>query len=156
MADVLIVDDDPDIRAMLNITLEGHGHRVSEAADGTQALLALEKSAPDVMVLDVMMPGVDGFGVLREMRRKGLGADTRVMLVTCKAEERDFVQGWELGADEYLTKPFDPDTLVRKVDELVAASVDALRDRRDQELQKAELLDRLEGVFSRGRRRANA
>ena len=153
MAEVLIVDDDPDIRAMLAITLEDFGYEVREAGDGVQALSALESNPPDAMVLDVMMPSLDGFGVLRELRRRDLAPDTRVMLLTCKTEERDFVRGWELGADEYLTKPFDPDTLVRKLDELLSASVEDLRDRREHELQKAELLDRLESAFTRTRGR---
>lgn len=154
MAKVLIVDDDPDIRAMLNITLEEFGHEVREAGDGTMALLEVEQEAPDVMVLDVMMPSLDGFGVLRELRRRDLAPSMRVMVLTCKSEERDFVQGWELGADEYLTKPFDPDNFVRKLGELLDASSESLQERRNHELQKAELLDRLENVFSRTRRRS--
>ncbi|HEX9683819.1 MAG TPA: response regulator [Acidimicrobiales bacterium] len=153
MADVLIVDDDPDVRAMLAITLEDFGHKVREAPDGTKALLALEESPPDVVVLDVMMPSLDGFGVLRERRRRELAPDSRVMMLTCKTDERDFVRGWELGADEYLTKPFDPDTLVAKLGQLLEATVEDLHTRRDEELQKAELLDRLESAFNRVRSR---
>ncbi len=119
MADVLLVDDDPDIRAMLAFTLEDYGHTVREAADGRAALEALEASAPEIMVLDLMMPNIDGFGVLDQMRARGLAPDTRVLILTCMTGETDLVRGYELGADEYVTKPFDPDGLAMILAELV-------------------------------------
>ena len=151
MPEVLVVDDDPDIRNMLTLVLEDAGFRVREAGDGVAALAALEEKAPDLMVLDVMMPNVDGFGVLRSRRQKALAPSTRVLLLTAKTAERDFVRGWELGADEYLTKPFDVDRLVNKVRELMQTSTSTLQERREAELQKAELLERLETAFSRPR-----
>jgi two-component system OmpR family response regulator len=152
LAEVLIVDDDPDIRVLLAFALEDSGFLVRQAADGAAALEALEQKAPDAVVLDVMMPGVDGFGVLRGMRERRLAPDTRVMLLTCKTEERDFLRGWELGAHEYLNKPFDPDALVARLRELLAADAEVLEARRASELQKAELLDRLEHAFTRSTR----
>ncbi len=119
MADVLLVDDDPDIRAMLAFTLEDYGHTVREAADGRAALEALEASAPEIMVLDLMMPNIDGFGVLDQMRARALAPDTRVLILTCMTGETDLVRGYELGADEYVTKPFDPDGLAMILAELV-------------------------------------
>lgn len=154
MAEVLIVDDDPDIRTMIAFTLEDAGHTVRQAHDGLSALAALEEHPPQAMVLDVMMPNLDGFGVLRSRRQRNLAPDTRVLILTCKTAERDFVRGWELGADEYLTKPFDPDRLVAMVASLLRTSPDLLRERRDAELQKAELLERLETAFSRSRGRS--
>jgi DNA-binding response OmpR family regulator len=153
MAEVLVVDDDPDIRNMLVFALEDAGFRVREAEDGEAALTALEEKAPDVVVLDLMMPNVDGFGVLRGRRQRGLATSTRFLVLTAKTAERDFVRGWELGADEYLTKPFDPDKLIQKVKDLLRTSTGALQERRDAELQKAELLERLESAFSRPRAR---
>ena len=151
MAEVLVVDDDPDIRAMLVFALEDSGFLVRQAGDGAAALAALEERAPDCMVLDLMMPNVDGFGVLRGRRQKVLAPETRVLILSCKTAERDYVRGWELGADEYLTKPFDPERLIRRVRELLATSTEVLAQRRDGELQKAELLERLESAFSRPR-----
>ena len=151
MAEVLIVDDDPDIRGILAFTMEDAGYDVREAGNGAEALTELEKRAPDVMVLDVMMPGIDGFGVLRSKRQLGLAPETRVLMLTAKTAERDFVRGWELGADEYLTKPFDPDDLVERVEALLKAKSSTLQERREQELQKAELLERLESAFTRPR-----
>src|SRR3954447_14018053 len=152
MADVLVVDDDPDLLELLVFTLEDEGHAVRVANDGDEALTALEAHAPDCLVLDIMMPGLDGFGVLRARRQQGLAPDTRVLILTCKTAERDYVRGWELGADEYVTKPFDPEQVVQKVTELLGSPLTELRDRRDAELQKAELLDRLETAFSRSLR----
>jgi DNA-binding response OmpR family regulator len=153
--EVLIVDDDPDIRGMLSLTLEDYGFSVREAPDGTAALQALAQRAPDCMVLDLMMPNLDGYGVLRAMRQQGLAARTRVVILTCKVEERDFIKGWELGADDYLTKPFDPDWLGRRLQELLTTTREALQARRAAEMQKAELLDRLESAFNRQRARAS-
>ena len=151
MAEVLIVDDDPDIRGILAFTMEDAGYVVREAGDGAEAIAAMEKRPPDCIVLDLMMPGVDGFGVLRSKRQLGLAPEARVLILTCKTAERDYVRGWELGADEYLTKPFDPDSLVARVHELMKSTPAQLQERREQELQKAELLERLESAFSRPR-----
>ncbi|HUR17602.1 MAG TPA: response regulator [Acidimicrobiales bacterium] len=149
MTDVLIVDDDADIRAILSFTLEDAGYRVREAADGAQAVVAIQHRAPDCLVLDVMMPGVDGFGVLGSRRRLGLAPRMRVLMLTAKTAEKDFARGWELGADEYITKPFDPEDLLDTVRALLGKSQKELDERRQSELKKAELLDRLESAFNR-------
>ena len=149
MADVLVVDDDPDIRGMLAFVLEDDGHAVRVASDGEAGLRALGERAPDCLVVDVMMPGLDGFGLLRARRMQRLAPLCRVLILTCRTNERDYVRGWELGADEYLTKPFDPGDVAAKVAELLAAAPEDLARRRAAELQKAELLDRLESAFAR-------
>ena len=151
MAEVLVTDDDPDIRMLVAFALEDSGYAVRQASDGANALEALAAKAPDAMVLDVMMPGIDGFGVLRGMRQRGLAPNTRVLILTCKTEERDHLRGWELGADEYLTKPFDPEDLVVRVKKMLQATPEQLEAKREAELQKAELLDRLEAAFSRAK-----
>lgn len=151
MAEVLVVDDDPDIRMLVAFALEDSGHQVRQVSDGAAALTALEVRPPDVMVLDVMMPGTDGFGVLRGIRARRIAPETKVIVLTCKTEERDHLRGWELGADEYLTKPFDPEELVNRVAWLVSSTKETLALRREAELQKAELLDRLENAFNKSR-----
>lgn len=108
---MLLVDDDADIRGMLAFTLDDHGFTVREAKDGAEAIAALEERAPDVMVLDLMMPDVDGFGVLEAMRERGLAPHTRVVILSCKVDKRDVEAGYELGASDYVSKPFDPDGL---------------------------------------------
>jgi len=154
VAEILLVDDDPDIRGLLRLALEGYGYAVREAGDGVEAIHALEERVPNGMILDVMMPGLDGYGVLRTMRQRDLAPNTRVLILTCKTEERDFMRGWELGADEYLTKPFEPDTVIDRLEDLLRTPTEVLQRRREAELQKAELLDRLESAFARPRRRA--
>jgi DNA-binding response OmpR family regulator len=149
MADVLVVDDDPDIRGMLAFVLEDEGHQVRVAADGEAGLRAIEDYAPDCMVVDVMMPGMDGFAMLRARRQRSLAPLSRVLILTCRTNERDYVRGWELGADEYLTKPFDPGAVADMVAALLVAAPAELARRRVAELQKAELLDRLETAFTR-------
>ncbi|MBV8985794.1 MAG: response regulator [Acidimicrobiia bacterium] len=149
MAEILVVDDDPDIRALIRLTLETYGYVVREAGDGMQALDALSEHEPDAMVLDVMMPKMDGYGVLRTMRQREIAPHTKVLMLTCKTEERDFVRGWELGADDYRTKPFEPMELAENLENLLRTSAETLHNRRQAELEKAELLDRLESAFSR-------
>jgi len=122
MAEILLVDDDPDIRGMLAFTLDDYGFSVREAGDGAEAIAALEERPPDVMVLDLMMPNVDGFGVLKAMRERGLAPGTRVLILSCKVDERDLVRGYELGAHDYVTKPFDPDGLAATISSLLASA----------------------------------
>jgi DNA-binding response OmpR family regulator len=122
MPEVLLVDDDPDIRGMLAFTFADYGFTVREAGDGAQALAALREHAPDVMVLDLMMPNLDGFGLLAAMRRDNVAPETRVLILSCKVDERDLTRGYELGADDYVTKPFDPDQLAQKVERMVGVT----------------------------------
>jgi len=134
---------------LIRLTLESYGHSVREAGDGLQAIDALSEHAPDAMVLDVMMPQMDGYGVLRTMQHRELAPNTKVLMLTCKTEEKDFVRGWELGADDYRTKPFEPMELADNIGDLLRTSAETLHQRRQDELEKAELLDRLESAFSR-------
>ena len=152
MATVLVVDDEPDIRTIVALSLEGDGFEVRTAATGREALAALTDDPPDVMILDVMMPGMDGFEVLTSLRQEGLAPHTRVVITTCRTSERDHLRGWELGADEYLTKPFEPEVLTTRLRNLLASTPEMLRSRRAAELEKAALLDRLEAAMRRPRR----
>jgi len=152
MASVLIVDDEPDIRTIMTLTLEGDGFEVRAAGSGPEALEVLAEDPPEVMILDIMMPGMDGFEVLTSLRQQGLSPATRVVIMTCRTSERDHLRGWELGADEYLTKPFEPEVLATRLRNLLAATPEMLRSRRTAELEKAALLDRLEAAMRRPRR----
>ncbi|MGH9068027.1 MAG: response regulator transcription factor, partial [Acidimicrobiales bacterium] len=149
MHDVLVVDDEPAIRTLVAVGLADAGLVVREAANGHEARDELGSHPPAAMVLDVMMPGMDGFGLLRERRRLGLAADTRVVMLTSRTSERDFLSAWRLGVDEYLTKPFDIDRLVATTRELMATSPAVLARRREAELARSELLERVEAVFAR-------
>lgn len=113
-ADVLVVDDDPDIRAMLGYALGGE-FSVRFASSGLEAIDILASSPPDAMVLDVMMPGVDGYEVLEARRERGLAPHTAVVMLTCKSAEQDLVRSWALGADAFLSKPTDPAEIASRI-----------------------------------------
>lgn len=113
MADLLLVDDDPPIRRMLERTLVAEGYSVEAAADGGAALAAVERSVPDAIVLDVTMPGIDGLAVTRRLRAKGLRVP--ILLLTARDAVHERVAGLDAGADDYLVKPFDADELSARV-----------------------------------------
>jgi DNA-binding response OmpR family regulator len=149
MPSVLVVDDEPDICSVLALALEADGFEVAKAGDARSALAGLEADPPDVVVLDIMMPGMDGFELLGHVRQRHLAPATRFIVVTCRTSERDHLRGWELGADDYLTKPIDAAALGARVRKLLGASDDQLASRRSEELAKAALLDRLEAAMRR-------
>ena len=120
----MIVDDEPDILLLLRIDLEAEGYETSLAADGDTALRRIAEERPDVVLLDVMMPVVDGWGVLRRLDE--VGSTTRVVVLSAKASEKDIAAALELGAHEYVTKPFDPAALVLTVAHVLASSPEDL------------------------------
>lgn len=145
--EVLIVDDDPSIRTMLAFVFDDAGYDVVEAADGREALDVLRRSPPALMILDLMMPEVDGVAVLRQRQEQRLAKGTRIVVLTAKTDSRDAVWCWELGADEYLTKPVDPDRLLREGVELLKRTPAQLRTRREQGLADARRIDAIEAAF---------
>jgi two-component system response regulator MprA len=112
-AAILVVDDDPPIRRMLARTLEAEGYSVDAAADGGAALAAVERAAPDLVLLDVAMPGLDGLAVSRVLRQKRLGLP--ILMLTARDGIVDRVAGLDAGADDYLVKPFAPEELLARV-----------------------------------------
>ncbi len=115
---VLVADDDPDIRGVLAMILELGGYEVTVADNGGSAGELALALLPDVIVLDVMMPVSDGFSVLRELRQDERTAAIPIVLLTAKASDQDAWDGWQAGATYYMTKPFDPDHLLRFLDYL--------------------------------------
>jgi DNA-binding response OmpR family regulator len=109
---VLVVDDEPTIVEFVKINLEKAGFEVLTAGDGEAALQVAAASQPDVIVLDIMLPGKDGFEVCRELRRT---SSTPIIMLTARDDDIDKVLGLELGADDYLTKPFNPRELVARI-----------------------------------------
>ncbi|MBK5248547.1 MAG: response regulator, partial [Actinomycetales bacterium] len=109
---VLVVDDEPGIRRVLRGYLEGEGLEVDEAGTGEEALARVRRAAPDLVLLDVMLPDLDGIEVLRRLRTF---SDVYVVLVTARAEETDKLVGLAVGADDYVTKPFSPREVVARV-----------------------------------------
>jgi len=110
---ILVVDDDPDIVELLALNLEAGGYSVESAFDGEQALAMAKKMLPDLVVLDVMMPKMDGMQTLAELRVHPDTCDIPIVMLTAKASDADVWSGWKAGADYYLTKPFDVDELMR-------------------------------------------
>jgi DNA-binding response OmpR family regulator len=112
MASILVVDDESLIRGVVSAALEREGHSVREAPDGRSAVAEAEHSLPDLVVLDVGLPDVDGWEVCRRLRTRG---DVPVLFLTALADEANMVRGLRLGGDDYLTKPFNPDVLSARV-----------------------------------------
>ena len=105
---ILVVDDEPDITALVAYHLAKAGFRVSTASTGPDALKAAREERPDIVILDLMLPGVSGYDVLAELRQRDETRDVGVILLTARREETDRIRGLSLGADDYLTKPFSP------------------------------------------------
>lgn len=119
---ILVVDDDPKITAMLKRSLVFEGYTVAVAADGQEGLVAYASFAPNLVVLDIMLPGLDGWDLCREIRKRG---DVPILMITAKDEVSDRVKGLDAGADDYLVKPFALEELLARVRAL-------LRRRRDE------------------------
>jgi DNA-binding response OmpR family regulator len=147
MSDVLIVDDDEVVRGLLAWLFEDAGYVVRQAEDGRVALDALTERPPDCMVLDLMMPEVDGLAVLRRRQEGSLAPDTRIIILTAKDTRADEVFCWEQGADEFLSKPFDGERLIKLAGDLMGLSAEQLRHRREVGLAEARRLDAMEQAF---------
>jgi two-component system alkaline phosphatase synthesis response regulator PhoP len=112
---VLLVEDDPDILGLLKHTLEREGYEVAGTTRGEDGLRLARHEPPSLLILDLMLPGIDGLEVLRELRADAKTRQVPTIIVSAKSEEADIVSGLELGADDYLTKPFSPRVLVARV-----------------------------------------
>jgi|tagenome__1003787_1003787.scaffolds.fasta_scaffold18918971_2 DNA-binding response OmpR family regulator len=122
-ATVLVADDDVDALGVVAFGLERMGYRVLRAHDGEEALKLVLERRPDLAILDVMMPKVNGYDLVRQIRATDEVAETPLILLTARAGEFDRRFGFEVGADEYVRKPFSPKELEERVDELLARSV---------------------------------
>jgi len=116
---VMVIEDEKEIRDLVRYNLEKAGYRVAAAADGEEGLKQLFASRPDVLVLDLMLPGINGLEIVREVRGEPLTHDLPVLILTARSAEMDKLLGFEQGADDYLTKPFSPRELVARVGALL-------------------------------------
>ena len=114
-ARVVVVEDEPDIAALIAYQLTREGFRVETAATGTEALAAIQREVPDLLVLDRMLPGLSGDDVLRTLKAETATRTVPVLVLTARREQEERIEGFELGADDYLTKPFSPRELVLRV-----------------------------------------
>ncbi|HET6776873.1 MAG TPA: response regulator [Actinomycetota bacterium] len=120
MARVLVVDDEPDVLLLCRLNLEQRGHEVLEAPNGDQALDLARDGTPDLVVLDLMLPGIDGYQVLQALRADERTSAIPVLVLTAKSLQADRERSRQLGAAAFLTKPFLPDELCDMVDEVLA------------------------------------
>lgn len=137
---ILVVDDDPTMVKLINVNLKLNNYSVIEATSGEQALDVLSKESLDLVVLDIMMPGVDGWEVLRRIRGSAETQEMPVILVTAKTQDSDVIRGWELGADEYVIKPFNPLLLVEVIKMVLDRGYDERLERRRKQKEKLEVL----------------
>jgi DNA-binding response OmpR family regulator len=131
-ATILVVDDDPVIQKLLSVNFEMEGYNVVTAGDGVEGLARVDEFHPDLVLLDVMMPRMDGLEVVRRLKSEQRTAGIPVILLSAKAQSTDVAGGIEAGADDYVTKPFDPLELLDKVAQLLAGD-DSDSDRHDAE-----------------------
>ena len=112
---ILVVDDEPDITALVAYHLARAGYLVTTAASGSEAIRAAKEARPDLVILDLMLPGISGCDILAELRSREETRDVGVILLTARREEADRIRGLSLGADDYLTKPYSPQELILRV-----------------------------------------
>lgn len=148
MARIIVADDSADMRHLLSTLLVERGHTVQIADNGFRAMELMKTQQPDLLVLDIIMPGLDGYGVLREMKNQGIRDDIKILILSAKTSEADIVKGYKLGADRYVTKPFGADELLNTIQTMIDSQKQDLRGRTEEELDKAQLLSRLESMFS--------
>ena len=137
---ILVVDDDPTMVKLINVNLKLNNYSVVEATSGEQALDVLAAETVDLIVLDIMMPGVDGWEVLKRIRSSRETEEMPVILVTAKTQDSDVIRGWELGADEYVIKPFNPLLLVEVIRMVLDRSYEERLERRKKQKEKLEVL----------------
>jgi two-component system phosphate regulon response regulator PhoB len=112
---ILVIEDEEDIAELIRYNLEREGYRIVQADSGERGIEIARRQRPDLLLLDLMLPGMDGLEVCKRVKADGAAAQTPIIMVTARGEEADIVTGLELGAEDYLTKPFSPRVLVARV-----------------------------------------
>jgi len=136
MGRILVVDDEPDVLLLCRVNLQHAGHEVLEASDGEQGLALALAEVPDAIVLDLMLPLMDGYGVLGHLLADARTRDIPVLMLTAKAQREDRVRCWEEGASEFMTKPFSPAALSSALTQLIEMSPEQREERRNDVLRK--------------------
>ncbi|HEX2029409.1 MAG TPA: response regulator [Nitriliruptorales bacterium] len=137
---VLVVDDEADVRLLCRVNLEFEGYEVLEARDGVEAMQVLEDEPPDVVLLDVMMPRMDGWQVLAAIKRDPATADIPVVMLTAKVQDHDQIHAWGGGVADYITKPFSPLAISHVLDQVLHSDPDEEERRRRSILEKLQIL----------------
>jgi CheY-like chemotaxis protein len=147
MARIYIAEDDSDIRQIISFCFLDDGHEVSALKDGEAAWEQLLSHTPDLLILDLMMPGMDGLEILASMNSWGIRDATRVVVVTAKASDAVQDEVRNAGADRMITKPFDPDRLTEIAKEVLATPLEDLAIEREARRDKTDLLSQLETLL---------
>jgi len=146
MAKVLVVDDEPAIRLLLQSILAQEGHDIETAADGVEALSTVQRELPDVVLLDLAMPNMDGWHFLEELRTLGLRSRVRVIIVSATTDPESMARGQEEGVHERIAKPFDANAIVRTVEAVVQEPAEEILARREHPEDLARLIDKLQSL----------
>ncbi len=136
MKRILAVDDDPLVTKLVKINLELSGYAVEEAWDGESALKVLMENPPDLLVLDLMMPRTDGWDILKIIRETEGLKEMPVIVLSARVHDEDIIKGLEMGADDYITKPFNPIRMAERLENVLLSSPEERADRRERELRK--------------------
>ncbi|MCC5947866.1 MAG: response regulator [Nitriliruptoraceae bacterium] len=137
---VLVVDDEPDVLLLCRVNLEFEGYEVIEAADGEEAMEQVRTHRPDVVLLDVMMPKMDGWQVLSAIKEDDELSSIPVVMLTAKVQDQDQIRGWSQGAADYITKPFSPLALSQVLQDVLETDPEEEARRRQMILEKLQLL----------------
>lgn len=135
---VLVIDDEPDVLLLCRVNLEHAGHEVLEALDGERGIELTLAELPDLIVLDIMLPSLDGLSVLGALGQHPETRGTPVVLLSAKAQAEDQLQGWLAGCAEYVTKPFSPSALAETVEQVYGMTPEERRSRRELALSRLE------------------
>ncbi len=119
---ILVVEDDPDLRRILKLQLESRGYEIIEAENGAEGFRSIQAQIPECVILDLMMPVMDGFGFLKRVRSLMYTMDVPILILTASEDERNRVRGFQYQADAYMSKPYDLEKLSAEVDKLLAAA----------------------------------
>jgi len=120
MKKILIADDRSEVVELVKVTLEGEGYQTIDASDGREALEKIKREKPDLILLDIIMPRMDGFEVLSKVKKDPKTKDIPIIMLTAKGQKSDQEKGKELGATGYIIKPFSPSALLKRIEEILA------------------------------------
>ena len=151
---ILVIEDDGDIQELVQYNLERQGYRVIAAADGETGFKVALTANPDLVLLDIMLPGIDGLSVCRKLRENNDTRHLPIIMLTARGEESDVIVGLELGADDYVTKPFSPKELVARVRAVLRRSTEETQDSRKSgfvSVGPIEIDDERHEAFYKGR-----
>ena len=137
---ILVVDDEEDLLELVRYTLAKEGHSITCVDTGEKAVESVRQKLPDLIVLDLMLPGIDGLEVCRRLKRDSKTREVPIIMLTAKSEERDVITGLDGGADDYVTKPFSPRVLLARVKSLMRRKDAELRTQHDTIIQIRELV----------------